>query len=58
MGDNIKKEYCYICNTLLDSKLGQIGHTAKGICEDCYIDEIMPKMPKSHYDNDAEFLSQ
>jgi len=28
------------------------------LCEDCYIDEVMPKMPKSHYDNDAEFMQR
>jgi len=27
-------------------------------CEDCYIDEVMPKQPKSHYDNDAEFMQR
>ena len=26
------------------------------LCEDCYIDAVMPKMPKAHYDNDAEFM--
>ncbi len=28
------------------------------LCDDCYIDEVMPKMPKSHYNNDAEFLNR
>jgi len=32
-------------------------HT-KILCEDCYIDEFMPKMPKAHYDNDAEFMNR
>jgi hypothetical protein len=31
---------------------------SKILCEDCYIDEVMPKMPKSHYDNDAEFMQR
>jgi len=32
-------------------------HT-KILCEECYIDEVMPKMPKAHYDNDAEFMQR
>ncbi len=28
------------------------------LCEDCYIDEVMPKMPKAHYNNDAEFMNR
>jgi len=28
------------------------------LCEDCYIDAVMPKMPKAHYDNDAEFMQR
>jgi len=28
------------------------------LCEDCYIDEVMPKMPKAHYENDAEFMQR
>jgi len=30
----------------------------KTLCEDCYIDEVVPKMPKAHYDNDAEFMQR
>jgi len=30
----------------------------KSLCEDCYIDEVMPKMPKAHYDNDSEFMNR
>ncbi len=33
-------------------------HHKKILCEDCYIDEIMPKMQKAHYDNDAEFMNR
>jgi len=33
-------------------------HKSKTLCEDCYIDECMPKMKKSHYDNDAEFMQR
>ena len=32
-------------------------HT-KMLCEDCYIDEVMPKMPKAHYTNDSEFMNR
>lgn len=28
------------------------------ICDDCYIDEIVPRMPKAHYDNEAEFMNR
>ncbi len=28
------------------------------LCEDCYIDEVMPKMLKPHYNNDTEFLNR
>jgi hypothetical protein len=30
----------------------------KLLCEDCYIDEVVPKMSKAHYDNDAEFMNR
>jgi hypothetical protein len=30
----------------------------KILCEDCYIDDLMPKMTKLHYDNDAEFMNK
>jgi len=33
-------------------------YNSKTLCEDCYIDELMPKMPKAHYDNDAEFMQR
>jgi hypothetical protein len=28
------------------------------LCDDCYIDETMPKMPKSHYNNGTEFIQR
>jgi len=28
------------------------------LCEDCYVDEVVPKMPKAHYDNDVEFMQR
>jgi len=31
---------------------------AKILCEDCYIDEVVPKMLKAHYGNDAEFMNR
>ena len=30
----------------------------KILCEDCYIDEVVPKMLKAHYGNDAEFMNR
>jgi len=30
----------------------------KRLCEDCYIDEVVPKMPKAHYGNDVEFMNR
>lgn len=30
----------------------------KLLCEDCYIDEVLPKMPKAHYENDSEFMNR
>jgi hypothetical protein len=30
----------------------------KILCEDCYIDAVMPKMPKAHYNDDAEFMNR
>jgi len=30
----------------------------KMLCEDCYIEEVVPKMPKAHYGNDAEFMNR
>ena len=32
-------------------------HHLKLLCEDCYIDEVMPKMAKS-YDNPVEFFQR
>ncbi len=28
------------------------------VCEDCFIDAIIPKMPKAHYANDTEFMQR
>jgi hypothetical protein len=28
------------------------------LCEDCYIDEIMPRMTKAHYDNENEYMNR
>jgi hypothetical protein len=28
------------------------------LCEDCYVYEIVPKMPGAHYDNHAEFMNR
>ncbi len=48
---------CTKCNSYLKEVDGREFHS-KILCEDCYIDEVMPKMPKSYYDNDAEFMQR
>jgi hypothetical protein len=30
----------------------------KLLCEDCFIDEVLPKMPKAHYENGSEFMNR
>jgi len=48
---------CDKCNKMI--KKGEVRkHQSKTLCEDCYIDGCMPKMKKSHYDNDAEFMQR
>jgi len=32
-------------------------HT-KVVCAECYIDAVVPGMPKAHYNNDAEFMNR
>lgn len=48
---------CDKCNTFIKEDDGRKLHS-KILCEDCYIDEVIPKMPKSHYDNDVEFMQR
>jgi len=48
---------CKKCKSLIIDKEGRKFHS-KLLCEECYIDEIMPKMPRSHYNNDAEFMNR
>jgi hypothetical protein len=48
---------CEKCKSPIKKDDGREFHS-KILCEDCYIDEVMPKMPKSHYDNDAEFMQR
>jgi len=48
---------CEKCQLTLNKDEGREFHS-KILCEDCYIDEVMPKMPKSHYDNNAEFMQR
>lgn len=46
---------CHKCNQLVeDNDLHQLNN--KLLCEDCYIDTVMPRMPKVHYDDDTEFM--
>lgn len=48
---------CEKCQSVLGEDEGRQFHS-KILCDDCYIDEVMPKMPKAHYDNDAEFMQR
>ena len=48
---------CDKCNKAVNEGEGR-KHNSKTLCEDCYIDELMPRMPKAHYDNDAEFMQR
>ncbi len=48
---------CEKCKSAIKKDDGREFHSAT-LCEDCYIDEVMPKMPKSHYDNDAEYMQR
>ncbi len=48
---------CTKCKSSIQDKDDKALH-AKILCEDCYIDELMPKMSKAHYDNDAEFMQR
>jgi hypothetical protein len=46
---------CAKCNkTIQDGDAKELHN--KILCEDCYIDAITPKMKKTHYDDDAEFM--
>lgn len=48
---------CTKCNKSIQDNDAKILHT-KILCEDCYIDAVMPKMTKAHYDNSAELMNR
>jgi hypothetical protein len=48
---------CGKCKTSIKEEDGRTFHS-QFLCEDCYIDEVMPKKPKSHYGNDEEFMQR
>ncbi len=48
---------CEKCQTVLNEDERR-EFNSKILCDDCYIDEVMPKMTKSHYDNDVEFMQR
>jgi len=50
------KKKCDRCKTVINED-GRELHS-RLLCEDCYIEEVMPKRPKSHYDNAAEFMQR
>ncbi len=47
---------CHQCKDKI--KIGEeIKHKSKVLCEDCYIDAVMPDVGKTFYENDnAEFM--
>jgi hypothetical protein len=50
-------QICIKCKKTIPDGDAKMFHT-KILCEDCYIDEVMPKIPKAHYDNAAEFMNR
>lgn len=50
-------ETCKQCDKALLNEEKKVLHGTV-LCEDCYIDSVMPKMPKAHYDNAAEFMNR
>ena len=48
---------CVKCNKSINTEEARKRHS-EILWEDCYIDEVMPKMPKAHYNNDAEFMNR
>jgi hypothetical protein len=48
---------CSKCNQLIEDGNEKVLFT-RIVCEDCFIDEMMPKMRKSHYEDDAEFMQR
>jgi hypothetical protein len=48
---------CQICKTEIHVE-EERKHQSEILCEDCYIDELMPKKPKSHYKNGSEFMQR
>ena len=48
---------CSACNKAIPEK-ELILYRKAIVCEDCYIDEVMPKMPKANYDNASEFMNR
>ena len=55
LGECMKK--CEKCDSSVRCQ-GGYEFQSKVLCEDCYIDEMMPKRVKSYYDNDAEFMQR
>lgn len=48
---------CSKCQKTISEDEKQILNT-RILCDDCYLDEVMPRMPKAHYDNEAEFMNR
>jgi len=48
---------CEKCKSPLKEKEWR-EYNSKILCDDCYIDKVMPKMAKAHYNNDSEFMQR
>lgn len=48
---------CEKCNSPIEENVGQL-FDFKTLCEDCYIDKVMPRMSKSYYNNNSEFMNR
>lgn len=46
---------CEKCNRILKHGEDKVLHK-KVLCDDCYIERVLPKMHKTHEQDDAEFM--
>lgn len=48
---------CHKCNqTINDGE--EIKKNSKTLCEDCYIDTLLPPVQKSYFENDSSFMQR
>jgi hypothetical protein len=48
---------CIKCNQARPERQAKSHHGVR-LCDDCYIDAVMPQMLKAHYDNASEFMNR